>query len=82
MWRKKTTCNEEAIIEVVRHASFEAFLHGPEFFHDFTDTVRAACQQNNVPYSGLAYGEARNFWLSQLNSHLQEDEFISLLYTI
>lgn len=82
MWRKEGNSDEEAIIETTRQASFEAFFHGVEFFDTYTSIVMEECNKRGLVCGIVSYPEARNFWLSQLNSALTDDELINILYTV
>jgi len=61
MWKRDSISDLEALKQTTRHAGFEAFMHGTEYFRWFTKAVNKRMDALGLQTGILTYWEYRNF---------------------
>jgi hypothetical protein len=61
MWKRNTLTDAEAIKQTTRHAGFEAFLHGREYYNWFSGKVNKLLDRQSIPTGILTFSEYSYF---------------------
>jgi ribA/ribD-fused uncharacterized protein len=79
MWKTKQVTDQEAMFQTTRHAGFEAYLHGENFFLDFAKKVNDRLAELQLSTGVLTFFEYQQFEKRFLNTTLDEKDLLSSL---